>query len=392
VKNGFRVATPSAPPRVLVILPYGPNRIRVRAAGALRELTGIAEVDLVSLDDGNPWELQVEVRKHTVIPNASQVARAFRVLRGIIRGKPIAQEFYNSGRLREALAEIDLRQYDAVYVQRLPVYRYLKHPRLIYDCEDCCSYLDRLMVKHGKGYMRLLYALDAILLPRHERAACNSASLVLVTADREVRKLRELGVTSPIEVWINDPGLDVVPRTLVERARFVISFHGKLSYVANMLALDILNKVIAPALDPSRYDLRIIGKCPPRFRRKFPNLRFTGFVPSIMESVRDSDLCVFPLPVSVGFPNKTVESLAAGVPFICTPGVIDGLPPSPEIMDAGIYVRDISQFLAEIERYRGLDISERQGISRRCRDYAQRLYDSPSRKGQWGRILRPSGR
>src|SRR5450432_3150905 len=65
VKNGFRVATPSAPPRVLVILPYGPNRIRVRAAGALRELTGIAEVDLVSLDDGNPWELQVEVRKHT---------------------------------------------------------------------------------------------------------------------------------------------------------------------------------------------------------------------------------------------------------------------------------------------------------------------------------------
>lgn len=103
------------------------------------------------------------------------------------------------------------------------------------------------MAKHGKGWERFLYALDAILLPRHERTACNAASLVLVTADREIHKLRQLGVTSPIEVWTHDCTVDLAPRILSERERFVISFHGKLSYAANGLALRALSELGADA-------------------------------------------------------------------------------------------------------------------------------------------------
>jgi glycosyltransferase involved in cell wall biosynthesis len=373
--------------RVLAILPYSPNRVRIRTLQALDELTRHAEVDLVCLNDGGSLDVPAGVRKRLVVPNASQMERAFRILLGLLGGRPITQEFYNSMRLRRVLAGINLTEYDALYVERLPVYRYLKHPRIIYDCVDCCSHLNRLMAARGRGYKRLLYGLDALLLPRHERAACDGASVVLVAANREVRELRELGVTSPIEVWIQEHEVGVAPRLLCQRERFVVSFHGKLSYAANELALRILNDVIAPALDDSCYDLRIIGKHPAGFRRKFPQLQFTGFVPSIMDSLRDSDLSIFPLPVSVGFPNKAMESLAAGVPFVATPDVVDGFPSSPEILEQGIYVRNIAEFPAEVERYRRLDLRERQRISQRCYEYAQQISSSPSRQAQWERIL-----
>jgi glycosyltransferase involved in cell wall biosynthesis len=247
--------------------------------------------------------------------------------------------------------------------------------------------LNRLMAARGRGYKRLLYALDARLLPRHERDACNGAHLVLVAAQREVDQLRGLGVSTPIEVWMHPQPEHVTPRRLCPRDRFVVSFHGKLSYAANELALHILNGAIAPALDESEYNLRILGSHPAGFPKKFPRLHFSGFVPSLMDSLRDSDLSIFPLPVSVGFPNKAMESLAAGVPFLATPGVVEGLPAASELLEEGIYVRELAEFAAEIERFRRRDLSERQRISQRCYEYAQQISSPAARQRQWERIV-----
>jgi glycosyltransferase involved in cell wall biosynthesis len=384
MRNIDSVIAAPARKRILAVLPYSPNRIRIRTFETLQELTRRAEVDVVCLDDGGPLDFPTGVRKRHVVPNSSPTARISRILLGLLRGRPITHEFYGSRHLRHILAELDLMEYDALYVERLPIYRYVNHPRIIYDCCDCCSRLNRLMAIRGHGYKRLVYALDALLLPRHERAACNAASLVLISAKREATELRRLGVTSPIEIWTPyEHASAIIPRRLCERERFVVSFHGKMSYAANELALAVLNDVIAPKLDKSRYDLRVIGKCSKRHRKKFSNLNFIGFVPSILDSVRDSDLSVFPLLVSVGIPNKAIESLAAGVPFIATPDVVDGLPKLPEAIEEGIYVRSLREFPAEIERYSRLSLSRRQQISERCCQYADKIHDVLSRQTPW---------
>lgn len=82
-----------------------------------------------------------------------------------------------------------------------------------------------------------------------------------------------------------------------------------------------------------------------------------------------------------------MESLAAGVSFIATAEVVEGLPHSKELLEKGIYVRDIREFAEEIERYSRLSLGERQQISRLCYGYARRVYDSASAQGQWNRIL-----
>lgn len=374
--------------RSLMIVPFSPNPIRGRLLEVLAQLMQYTEVDILCLDDGNPIQLPKGVARLIVIPNASKLARMFRILFGLARGFPIGAEFYNSMRLPHVLAGIDLNQYETIYVHRLPLHRLgLKHPGILYDNDDCYSKTSRIMGVRLRGYKRPLYALDSILTPRQEVAACNSAAIVLVTAEREAAYLRKLGVIKPVEVYMHDRQCNLPPRTLQQRERMVISFHGKLSYPANKMALRVLNDHIAGKLDATRFDLRIIGKCPPAFHAKFPGLKFTGYVESIPDAIRDSDLTILPLEISVGFSNKAMESLAVGVPFIATPGVVEGLPPMPELLEHGVWVREIPNFVDEIERFSRLRLHERQAIAEHCSACVHAVYNSSLQKTQWEQLL-----
>jgi glycosyltransferase involved in cell wall biosynthesis len=237
------------------------------------------------------------------------------------------------------------------------------------------------------GYQSLLYRLDSILTPRHESASCAGSDVVIVTAEREAIHLRAMGVTRPVLPFLHGSPTTVPPRAIQQRDRLVISFHGKLSYKPNEIALSLLNNRIAPRLDPARYSFRILGQCPKVFPAKFPALTFTGYVECMHTALSDSDLSVFPLTISVGFPNKALESLAIGVPFIVTPGVIEGLPPMPELLEHGVYVREVDEFPAEIERFSRLSLDERQSISNNCRSYVERTCSHTARDEQWNQIM-----
>lgn len=372
----------------LMVLPYSPNPIRGRVLDVLTQLMRHSQVDILYLDEGAQADLPDGVRQVITIDSSSKLARMVRILFGLARGFPIGHEFYNSVNLPRVLASMELNQYDMIYVQRLPLHRlHLKHPRVVYDADDCWSHKSSTMAATLKGYQKVLYTLDSLLSPRHEVAACNSAAAVLTTAEREVGHLRALGVTKPIEVYFHNHWHATPPRALRKRERLVISFHGKLSYVPNAMALRILNDHIAPRLDAKRFDLRIIGKCPPTFPAKFPKLKFSGYVESMSGALRDSDLSVFPISISVGFSNKAMESLAEGVPFIATRDIVDGLPAMPGLLDRGVYVREIADFYDEIERFSQLSIRERQEIANRCYAYVRSVYDAPLQNAQWQRLL-----
>jgi glycosyltransferase involved in cell wall biosynthesis len=377
----------------LMVLPFSPNAIRGRTVDILTQFMRYGEVDILYLDDGLPRQIPDGVRRVTVIPNTSKVARAFRILFGLMRGHPIASEFYNCLHLPRVLAEMDLQHYDVIYLHRLPLDRlHVKHDGILYDADDCWSHKTKLMAARVGGYQSFLYALDAVLTPRNEAAACNSAKVVLVTAGREARNLREVGVTRPIEVYTHGGAASTFPRLISQRDRTVLSFHGKLAYKPNEIALRILNTTITPQLDPGRFEMRIIGLCPPAFRNQFPALHFTGYVESILETLSDSDLGLFPLTISVGYPNKVMESLAAGVPLIVAPGVIEGLPPMPELIENGVYVREINDFTAEIERFSQLSLDRRRLMSENCRSYALRASNQATRNAQWDKIMEKIGR
>lgn len=374
--------------QVLMVLPFSPNPIRYGITEVVAQFRRFAEVDILCLNEGTSIRKPDGVRRLTAIPNTSKVARIFRILTGVLRGYPVGSEFYNCLRLPSVLAKMDLGQYDVIYVKRLPLHRLrITHPSIIYDADDCWAHKSRKMAEAVGGYQSLIYRLDSVLAPRQEAATCNAASVVIAVAEREVAHLRSEGVISPIKTFMHGSLVDLPPRPLEKRERIVLSFHGKLSYKPNEIALAILNNSIAPKLDQGRYDIRVFGQCPPEFPARFPALKFSGYVESMPEALRESDISVFPLTMSTGFSTKAWESLATGVPLIVTPGVIEGLPAMPELLEQGVYVRELGDFAAEIERFSRMSIEQRIKISENCKRYVERTGNQAARDAQWDEIM-----
>jgi hypothetical protein len=66
---------------------------------------------------------------------------------------------------------------------------------------------------------------------------------------------------------------------------------------------------------------------------------------------------------------------------------VEGLPALGDLLERGVYVREIPEFTGAIESFARLPLAERQQIADRCHAYVQSIYAAPSRQTQWQRLL-----
>jgi glycosyltransferase involved in cell wall biosynthesis len=369
-------------PRILVILPYPPNPLRPRTASMLNDLSTFAEIDLIYLDHGERAKLpsDVNIRNVVVIPNR-QAGRLFRLATGCLRGKPFVYQFYHSRALIRHLKSLDLSAYSAVYVERLPLHELpISHPNVIFDPVDCCTQQVRQCASRWPGPRRFLYKLDSLWIAKYEAKLCNRATKLICTAEREAEGFKSIGVLRPILVVLHaSNAVEFMEHKIVDRPKKVLSFHGKLSYVANRLALRKISQAILPKLDSNRYEVLVAGAGSEKLRNRHLGIRFVGFVDDIVTYLRSVDLSIFPIEISAGVSNKVLESLAAGVPSIITPQIAAGLPEGDRLLERGIFVREIREFGGAIHNYFRIPLVDRQRISNECIDYASNL-QSPARR------------
>ena len=276
---------------------------------------------------------------------------------------------------------MDLSVYEAVYVERLPLQELaIDHPNIILDIADCNSSIAHQFRRHARGMRWLLSFLDTLLLPKYEMQLCNRATAVICTAEREATAFRAIGVTQPIIVMAHSSNAaEFRKREIKDANPKILSFHGKLTYIANRLAVGQLAQSIVPRLDSTRYSLLIAGAGSETLRREYSTLTFTGYIDDIVSHLRSADLSIFPVELSAGLANKVFESLAAGAPVIVTRQLAAGLPASDSLLENGIFVRDIADFVPTIEEYFRLPASRRQSISDSCVDYVERMQNPDQR-------------
>lgn len=368
---------------ILAIIPYPPNRLRPRTLSMLADLASFANLDLLYLDDGDSFAVPEEVRFSNVRSFPNRIwQRLPRVAAGCVLGKPIVYQYYNSRHLIQYLRRQDLSIYHAVYVERIPLQDLeIRHPRLVLDMQDCYSLLVPQLAANSRGLKKWGFKLDSLCVRGYERRACNLAARVLCTAEREARGLKSIGITTPIDVIVHcGPSVQPSRRTVTERTRRVLSFHGKLTYSPNVAALEVLRRQIFQKLDPTHYEVVIAGAGADRVQRRYPEFRFIGYVDDIVSHLRSTDLSVLPLDMNAGISNKALESLAAGIPIISTAQVAAGLPGSVEIFDRGIFVRRPDEFPEAIESYFAMSLADKQDIADNCVAYVENLYSSAHRR------------
>lgn len=337
--------------KILFIVPYVPNLIRVRPYNILRSLSArghqITLLTLVS-DEQDLADLE-QIKPYCHAVHAVQMSKKDSIV-NCLKVIPSRTPFQSVYSWQPALLNLagDLDTYDVVHVEHLRGAQYglaLKkqaHLPVVWDSVDCITHLFRQAVAKSDDFVRRWRSrLDLKRTAWFEGWAINQFDHVLVTSKVDKTHLLALdnqphAATAPITVLPN--GVDFAyfqPNPAVPTDANTLVVTGKMSYHANIsmtlhLAHDIMPRVWQqnPAVK-----LIIVGKDPtPEIAElsQHPAITITGTVPDIPPYLHQAALAVAPITYNAGIQNKILEAMACGTAVVTTSQAISSLNIQPE--------------------------------------------------------------
>ena len=324
-------------------LPYAPNRgDRIRAYHLLREMSRFAEVSLLSLVHDDE-----EMSHGTQVPFATEV-RCCRVsrLRNLARGlarlpgpRPLTHSLLDASTVSRALGELIARRPpDLVLAFCSGMARFAFEPPLdgqpvVLDMVDVDSVKWDRLADISRGPFRWIYRREARTLRAFEAAAVARARVTFVVSDRERLALQAIAPQAQVVVVPAGVELEAYrsPDPPVDAATVI--FCGVMNYEPNVRGVSWFAAEVWPrvrsVLPAARF--LIVGSEPTRAVKQLasrdPSIDVVGRVPSVQPYLWKSAISVAPLHVALGVQTKVLEALAAGLPVVVTPAVLNGLPP-----------------------------------------------------------------
>lgn len=329
--------------RILFIVPYIPSLVRVRPYNFIHTLHQRGhELTLVLLQPpGEPDSTLPQLREwakevHVVPLKKSQIIR--NGLRGLFRSLPL-QASYSESPEAEALIRdlVSKNQYDVAHVEHLRGYiliRALGTLPVVWDTVDSIALLFEKVIQSAPSLKsRLMALLDLNRTRRFEGRITDELSEIAICSDLDKRRMVELGANADRLTFV--PGcVDVdyfKPMPEIQREPRTLIFSGKMSYHANIAAVQDLVEKIMPlvwAQEPET-KLQIVGKDPGpeivAMGEADKRIEVTGFVPDIRPYQAKATMAVCYVRYGVGLTNKTIESMAMGTPIVASPHAVSTL-------------------------------------------------------------------
>ena len=330
-------------------LPYAPNRgDRIRAYYLLEQLSTFADVSLFSLvhdDDEEAHAATMPFARHVrsarvpvwrnrlrgiaLLPSSTPLTHslldapdATRTLEAMVRSHPPDVVLaYCSGMVRWAMA---------APLDRTP---------FVLDMVDVDSAKWAELGARSRPPLNWIYRREAATLSAFEARAARQARATLVVNAREGDMLRRLAPEAVIHVVPNGIDADgfappsrAAPSASSAQHPATVVFCGVMSYEPNVEGVLWFAKNVWPRVRQARPDARfqIVGADPVARIRTLADgdssITVTGRVDRVQPYLWEAAVSVAPLRVARGLQNKVVEALAAGLPVVATPAVIEGLP------------------------------------------------------------------
>ncbi len=289
---------------------------------------------------------------------------------------PSSFGYFWSRRLAQRIeAAAAATRFDLVFVHCSSVAGYVERiaaPLRIIDFGDMDSQKWREYAGHRAFPLSTGYWLEAVKLERRERHIAGAFDLSTCTTRAELESLRALGAAGPSDWFPNgvDAGFFAPDETPYDPD--LIAFVGRMDYYPNQQGVIGFCKDVLPALQVRRPGVRfaIVGADPPEHIRalgKLPGVTVTGSVPDVRPHVRRAALTVAPLAIARGTQNKILESMAMGVPIVCSAqasGGVDAIAGEHLLVASGVsqWVDAIDGILGDPATRRRLSVAGRERV------------------------------
>ena len=343
--------------RILFIVPYTPNLIRVRPYNLIRHLSDRGhQVTVLTLSTGPKDEEDATVLKrycHDVIQTPiSRWRFAWNCIGGLLTNAPIQSAYSWQPAMADGLSKLintpnGKQPFDIVHVEHLRGVRYGltvnnvsqstgQSLPVIWDSVDCISLLFRQASNQSKSTLgRLMTKFELGRTERYERWLIKQFNQVLVTSKADKEALIHLSDSyeQPSNLNVVPNGVDLeyfrpLPGVVKEQASLVVS--GKMSYHANItMVLDLVQNIL-PLVWKKRENVKlcIVGKDPSPSIQKLaanPLVSVTSEVKDIRPYLQRATVAVAPVAYGAGIQNKVLEAMACSTPVITSSKAADSL-------------------------------------------------------------------
>lgn len=350
------------PYRLLYVVPYTPNQIRVRPYQLLRNLAARGHaVTLATLWSNDEERGQLGALAAAGVQIVSEPLTRVQTLRNIARaapsGLPLQALYCRQPTLEQTVRRLaGSGDFDVVQVEHLRGAPYalaaaaeLQKSRpgsaLVWDSVDCISHLFR-QASRASGSLRgrLMTRLELGRTERYEGRLVRGFDRTVVTSPQDQRALAELALAAgagadicrKIAVTPNGVALDYF-HPGGEPAGNAIVLSGKMSYHANVTAAIYLVRQVMPLVWQERPDAQawIVGKDPTAQVRALAGgaaagrVHVTGTVDDLRPYLQRAAVAAAPVPYGAGIQNKVLEAMACGAPVVASPQAVSALLTTP---------------------------------------------------------------
>lgn len=241
--------------------------------------------------------------------------------------RPSSFGYFYSPRLKRRIdAEMANNTYDLIFVHCSSVAPYVADTRArvkIIDFGDMDSQKWREYSHYRAFPLSAGFWLEAVKLERTERLLAGKFDLATCTTRAEMDSLRELGASGSTAWFPNGVDAEFFKPSGIEYEPDLITFVGRMDYFPNQQAVTKFCADVLPRIQDQRPGTRfeIVGADPSieiSALAKLPCVTVTGSVPDVRPYITRAALTTAPLQIARGTQNKILESMAMGVPVVCS--------------------------------------------------------------------------
>lgn len=332
-------------------LPFPPIRGgKIRPFNMIRHLAQTHEVTVASLarsaEEEQAGRGLAEHCARYFVERVGAVAAATRMLVRLPSGRPSSFGYFYSPRLaRRIRTELEARAYDLVFVHCSSMAPYVtdgRGPVKVLDFGDMDSQKWLAYGRFKPFPFSLGYFLEGLKLQLEEQELARNFDVCTCTTPAELRTLDGFNTGARTDWFPNGVDAERFRPDGSEYDPDTICFVGRMDYYPNQEGMVRFCEQVLPLVrerHPS-VKLTIVGADPSRRIRALgdlPGVTVTGSVPEVQPYVRRAALTVAPLSIARGTQNKILESMALGVPTVCSDLAAGGVDATPgeHILTAG---------------------------------------------------------